>query len=203
MDAGYLSTLTAPVTGQFRDKGSRFLAFAFPVAEAESAEKHLQALRKTYYDARHHCLAYRLGPQGETLFASDDGEPAHTAGTPILAAIRSRNLTDVAVVVVRYFGGIKLGVRGLIEAYRGAAEDALAQATTEEVIPRVTLSLDFDYPQTSEINRVLHPFDMQVVSAEYGLRIRQVLAIEARSFPELSAALGIARIPFTLIDLQK
>ncbi len=203
METGYLSTLTAPVTGQFRDKGSRFLAFAFPIAQVADAEQHLQVLRKSYYDARHHCLAYRLGLHGETTFASDDGEPAHTAGTPILGVIRSRNLTGVAVIVVRYFGGIKLGVRGLIEAYRGAAEDALEQAITEEVVPKVTFALDFDYPQTSEINRALHAFETQVVTSDYGQRIRQVLAIEATQFPALSGVLQAARIPFTLIEDQK
>lgn len=146
-------------------------------------DERLAALRKQHYDARHHCHAFRLGANGDQVFAHDDGEPAHTAGTPILAAIRSASLTDVGVVVVRYFGGTKLGVRGLIEAYRGAAEAALASNQLDPIIPRKSFSLDFAYEQTSEINRLLHPFSLTQVQATYTDRCILVWEVELAQYP--------------------
>ncbi|MDP5171288.1 MAG: YigZ family protein [Bacteroidia bacterium] len=159
--------ILAPSTGEFRDRGSKFFAHAFPVRTQQEIEAHLAALKKQYYDARHHCYAYRLGVAGETSFANDDGEPSHTAGDPILGVIRSECLTDVFVVVVRYFGGIKLGVRGLIEAYRAAAVAALGEQEKEAIIPRSIFRLDFSYEQTSDVSRLLHPFPLTQVDARY------------------------------------
>src|SRR5690242_5641679 len=109
----------------YKEKGSRFLAFARPVSSESDVKKVLESLRKEYFDARHHCFAWILGPEKKLFRAFDDGEPNHSAGDPILGQIRSRNLTNVLVVVVRYFGGTKLGVGGLISAYKTAASDAL------------------------------------------------------------------------------
>ena len=176
-------------SGELRDRGSRFLAFAFPMTAPATMDERLAALRKQHYDARHHCHAWRLGPLGDRTFAHDDGEPAHTAGTPILAAIRSASLTDVGVVVVRYFGGTKLGVRGLIEAYRGATEAALALAQRDPVIPRKRFSLDFAYEQTSDINRLLHPFSLTQVQAAYTDRCLLVWEIEAGQYPLVTKVL--------------
>jgi uncharacterized YigZ family protein len=190
----YLSTLAAPSEGEFRDRGSRFLAFAQPVATREAAEAHLQALRKKYFDARHHCLAWRMGPAGESVFASDDGEPAHSAGAPILAAIRSRRLTNVQVVVVRYFGGVKLGVRGLIEAYRSAADQALASAQTFEIIPFRLLTLRYPYEQTAQVSRLLSRIRARTRHAEYTERCLLTLEVEEPDFPGLCDLLEQARI---------
>ncbi len=109
-------TLEAPATAALRERSSKFLSFAWPVHDEEQIRGHLEALRKEYYDATHHCYAWRLGPQGERFRANDDGEPSGTAGRPILGQMLSREVTDCLVVVVRYFGGTKLGVPGLIAA---------------------------------------------------------------------------------------
>jgi uncharacterized YigZ family protein len=189
-----LYTLAGPSEGLFRDKGSRFLAFAAPVRSREEAARHLAGLRKAYHDARHHCYAWRLGAQGEHSSASDDGEPAHSAGAPILASIRSHELTRVQIVVVRYFGGIKLGVRGLIEAYRGAADDALSGAARVEVVQRVVFSIEYPYEQTAELNRLMHRRPVEILGASYTDRCRQTLAIRADEFPPLEEQLQLARV---------
>ncbi|MEZ4773880.1 MAG: YigZ family protein [Bacteroidia bacterium] len=180
-----LFTLTRPSEGFFRDRGSKFYAFASPVTTLSEIEILLQTLRQQYYDARHHCYAYRLGKYGETTFASDDGEPSHSAGAPILGAIRSFSLTNTAIVVVRYFGGTKLGVRGLIEAYRHSAEEAIRANTMVQVIPKITFAISFPYEKTSDINRILHRFETQTVSAEYNTACHQTLSIKEADFPEL------------------
>ena len=117
MNDAYRS-LAAPSTGEFKDRGSRFLAYAWPVRTEAEALEHLEALRKEHFKARHHCFAWRLGPDGTRFRANDDGEPSGTAGRPILGQIDSFNLTNVVIVVVRYFGGTLLGASGLIQAYR-------------------------------------------------------------------------------------
>ena len=118
-------SIAGPSTGLYKDNGSKFLAFAYPVESEEEVRKHLDALRKEYFDARHHCYAYRIGHQGQLWRANDDGEPSSTAGRPILGQILSAGLSDVLVVVVRYFGGTLLGTGGLMVAYREAAKGAL------------------------------------------------------------------------------
>lgn len=179
--------ITAPSEGLFKDKGSKFYALAFPVKTKEDVDLHLATVRKKYYDARHHCYAYRIGKEGEQSFVQDDGEPAHTAGDPILGQIRSRNLTNTLVVVVRYFGGILLGVRGLIEAYKGAASEALDQAILVEIIPVFEFSIRFPYEKTSEINRLLHPFPTKQLAAEYGEDCFLVLQVEKEIAPRIRA----------------
>ncbi len=121
-------SIASAAEGLYKDRGSRFVAFAQPVESETEAKALLERLRSEYHDARHHCLAYRIGLGGKLFRASDDGEPAGSAGRPILSQIDSQGLSDVAVVVVRYFGGIKLGVPGLINAYRSATAAALAKA---------------------------------------------------------------------------
>lgn len=153
--------------GELREKGSKFFAYAIPVVTQEQVEEELNAIRKKYHDARHHCYAWRLGQTGDQSLANDDGEPSHSAGDPILAAIRSAGVTDVLVVVVRYFGGVKLGVRGLIEAYRGAAQDAIESLEKEAIIPRIYFRVDFGYEETSQINKIMHPFDVKQEEANY------------------------------------
>src|SRR5687768_4675593 len=118
-------TIQLPSSGEYKEKGSRFLSFSFPVQTDTEIKAHLAALKKQYYDARHHCYAWILGAEGKNFRAVDAGEPNHSAGDPILGQIRSKGLTNILVVVIRYFGGIKLGVGGLIYAYKTAAEIAL------------------------------------------------------------------------------
>jgi uncharacterized YigZ family protein len=155
-------TLAAPAEGAYREKGSRFLAFAAPVRTEGEVKELLERLKKEYYDARHHCYAYVLGPAGTQYRANDAGEPNHSAGDPILGQIRSRGLTDVIVVVVRYFGGTKLGVSGLINAYRTAAAQALDAAPAVQKTVRVGLALHFAYPATNAVMKVVKEYDLEV-----------------------------------------
>ncbi len=155
-------TLAAPAEGAYREKGSRFLAFAAPVRTEGEVKELLDRLKKEYYDARHHCYAYVLGPAGAQYRANDAGEPSHSAGDPILGQIRSRGLTDLIVVVVRYFGGTKLGVSGLINAYRTAAAEALDAAPVMQKTVRVGLSLHFSYPATNAVMKVVKEYDLEI-----------------------------------------
>lgn len=148
-------TIQEPATGSYKEKGSKFLAFAYPVrSEAEIREK-LEALKKKYFDARHHCFAWMLGPEKQKFRAFDDGEPNHSAGDPILGQIRSHDLTNILIVVVRYFGGVKLGVGGLIGAYRAAAADVLANAIILEEEVSDVLEIRYNYAALPDIMRVV------------------------------------------------
>lgn len=180
-----LYRILATSQGELREKGSKFFAYAIPVTTAEEIDGEIALLKKKYHDARHHCYAWRLGETGDQSLANDDGEPSHTAGDPILAAIRSAGLTDVLIVVIRYFGGTKLGVRGLIEAYRGAAEDALEEAQKEEIISRTYFRVDFSYEQTSEINKMLHPFDINQEEANYTDVCAVTYSIKTLEYPQV------------------
>lgn len=186
--------------GFFKDRGSKFYAFAYPVENEEEVAERVGELKKKFHDARHHCYAYRLGKEGEVSYANDDGEPSHSAGAPILAAIRSFELTYTLVVVVRYFGGIKLGVRGLIEAYRTGTEEALKDNQKEEIIPKVVFSLTFPYDKTSDINRVLHPHPTHLVNADYTDICKQTFFIKKQDYPPLAEALKRSNIPWDVIE---
>jgi uncharacterized YigZ family protein len=167
MPAYSFFTIKSIGQGIYKEKGSKFLGFAYPVmSEAEIKEK-IASLKSEYFDARHHCFAWMLGSEKNQFRAFDDGEPNHSAGDPILGQIRSRNLTNVLVVVVRYFGGTKLGVGGLIAAYKAAAEDALRNSIIieREVIVRTTLS--YDYSVTADVMRMVKEFDMTIVAQEF------------------------------------
>lgn len=119
-------SISAPATGLFKDKGSRFIAHSFPVENETEIKEIIESLKKEYHDARHHCYAYRLGRLGDKFRANDDGEPSSSAGRPILGQIISNELSDILIVVVRYFGGIKLGIPGLIRAYKTASAEAIS-----------------------------------------------------------------------------
>lgn len=141
--------------GLYKDKGSRFIAYAYPVSSESEVKPLVDALKKEHHAAKHHCYAYRLGATREVFRTNDDGEPSGTAGKPILAAIDSAGLSDTLVVVVRYFGGILLGVPGLIQAYRTAAEDALATAPKVEKFATAPFELEFVYEQMNTVMKVL------------------------------------------------
>jgi uncharacterized YigZ family protein len=157
----------APSEGYYKEKGSRFLAFAEPVQSVEEAENFWLKLKQKFYDARHHCYAYVIGAQQEIWRANDDGEPHHSAGDPILGQIRSFNLTNVMVVVVRYFGGTKLGVGGLVSAYKTAAGDALQNAEIVEKLILEHFSIRFAYHDTSEVMRIIREFEAEVINQEF------------------------------------
>lgn len=148
-------TIAAPSDASSRERSSKFLAYAYPVQTEEQVREILDTLRKKYYDATHLCYAWRLGPRGETFRANDDGEPSGTAGKPILGQLLSHELTDCLVVVVRYFGGTKLGVPGLIAAYRESAAEAIAEAAIVERTVDRTLRVEFSYVIMNDIMRVV------------------------------------------------
>lgn len=170
-------TIAAPSEGLYKEKGSKFLAFAYPVQTELKIKEHLEALRKQYYDARHHCYAYVLGPRQEVYRANDDGEPSATAGRPIHGQILSQGLTDVLVVVVRYFGGTKLGTSGLINAYKTATLDALQQAEVIEKIVMQRYRVRFPYEKMNQVMRIVKDLQLQVVEQQSDMQCVLVLAV--------------------------
>jgi uncharacterized YigZ family protein len=150
--------------GSYKEKGSRFLAFAYYVENEQAVKEHIETLQKTYYDARHFCYAYILGKDKTQSRANDDGEPNGTAGLPILNQIKSKNLTNVLVVVVRYFGGTKLGASGLIVAYKTASQEALHNATIVEKIVKQKISVQFNYLQMNEIMKIIKDFNLEIIT---------------------------------------
>lgn len=161
-------TIKNSSTGEYKEKGSKFIAWTFPVTTEEDVKARLEEVKKRYFDARHHCYAYVLGADKNKFRVYDDGEPNHSAGDPILGQIRSKNLTNVLVVVVRYFGGTKLGVGGLVAAYKIAAMAALNQAPVIEQHMRVTLVFRFMYEVTPAIMKLVKDFDLKIISQEFG-----------------------------------
>lgn len=160
-------TLRKESTGMYKEKGSKFLSFAYPISAEEKIKPILADLRKKYYDARHHCYAYILGNDQEVFRANDDGEPNHSAGDPILGQIRSHGLTNVLIVVVRYFGGTKLGVGGLIKAYKKAAGEALENNEVIEGVLTSEISFTFDYNHTNEVMRIVAMYDMEIINQSF------------------------------------
>jgi uncharacterized YigZ family protein len=161
----------------FKDKGSKFIGIALPVASEEEIKESLGEIRKTYYDARHHCYAYILGNNGEKTRANDDGEPNHSAGDPILGQIKSKSLTNTLVVVVRYFGGTKLGVSGLINAYKTASQEALDSNSIIEVEITDTVEFQFTYEQMNEIMKLVKDFDLAIIEQHFEIECRLVANI--------------------------
>lgn len=175
-------TLKRVGEGLYREKGSKFIALAMPVGSVEDVRDQLALLRKKYYDARHVCYAYMLGPERQEFRANDDGEPSGTAGRPILGQINSRMLTDVLVVVIRYFGGVLLGTGGLIVAYKEAAATALDAAGQVEMKVEVPLTIYFEYPMMNEVLRRIREQQARIVAQELKMEcILQVLVGRAAS----------------------
>ncbi|NOS91578.1 MAG: YigZ family protein [Cyclobacteriaceae bacterium] len=178
-------TITGSAESLFKDTGSKFFSYAFPVQDEEEVKQHLVTLRKKYFDATHHCYGYVLGADGSKFRANDDGEPNHSAGDPILGQLRSRNLTNALVVVVRYFGGTKLGVSGLIHAYRESAALALNQCTIVEKDVTEKILLLYDYAATPEVMRLLKDFGMTIEEQDFQDRCSLLASVRKKVFPEL------------------
>ncbi|STZ77180.1 IMPACT family protein [Bergeriella denitrificans] len=162
-------TISAPIEAEFKDKGSRFIAFAYPVQTVADIKQHVDFLRETHHKARHWCYAYRLGTEGMQFRANDDGEPSGSAGRPILGQIDSAELTDVLVVVVRYFGGTLLGVPGLIHAYKTATAEALAAADIVEKNVEKTIRIRCEYPHLNDAIRIARQHQGMVVQQDLQL----------------------------------
>ena len=185
-------TLQAPTQGSYKEKGSKFLAFAYPVTSSAEIKDKLESLRKEYFDARHHCYAWMLGPDQKKFRAVDDGEPNHSAGDPILGQIRAKGLTDVLIVVVRYFGGIKLGVGGLITAYKAASDDALQHGTIIKKDVMETVTLRYDYGATPEVMRLIKDLTVQIAGQEFAEQCRMTIHFPLKQKREIRRRPGVA-----------
>jgi len=162
-------TIEKASEGIFKDKGSKFLAYTFPVSSEEKIKEHLAELRKLHPSARHHCYAFRLGAAKQAFRANDDGEPSNTAGKPILGQIQSKDLTNILIVVVRYFGGTLLGVSGLINAYKLAALDSIQNATIIEKTVDEVYELKFDYLQMNDVMKIIKDEHLQILHQNFEL----------------------------------
>lgn len=170
-------SIDKPSQAEFKDRGSRFLAFAFPVQSADDFKKQLKVLKEEHPKAAHHCFAYRIGTDGNNFRASDDGEPSGSAGKPILGQLDSRNITNAAVVVVRYFGGTLLGVSGLINAYKTVASFALQLAPAVEKPILVQYELQFDYTLMNEVMLFVKRYGCLVLENEAQLFCRMLVGV--------------------------
>ncbi len=164
--------------GLYKDKGSKFISYVFPVKNEEEIKLFLDELKKKHYDARHHCYAWAQGPTRDAYRIKDDGEPSGTAGKPIYGQILSHDITNVLIVVVRYFGGTKLGVRGLINAYKAAAADALQNNTILEMLIREVYELHFEYPMMNQVMKVLKDYGLNQISHDFAMSCK--LSFEVR-----------------------
>lgn len=170
-------TITRISESLYKEKGSKFIGLAYPVSSEQDIKDILDELRKKYYDARHHCYAYILDPKGDKYRANDDGEPNHSAGDPILGQIRSNNLTNTLVVVIRYFGGTKLGVSGLISAYKIAAAEALEANEIVEEVVKERVKIRYGYESTNEVMRLVKEFDLEILEQEFTADCQLTLAV--------------------------
>jgi len=168
-DPDFYTTIERPSNAEFKDRGSKFIAFAFPIKTTEDFKMELQLLKKEHPKAVHHCFAYRMGTEGNNFRSSDDGEPSGTAGKPILGQIDSKGLTNVAIIVVRYWGGTMLGVPGLINAYKTAATLALQVTPVVERQIEINYSIEFDYTLMNEAMMVMKQFNCKIISNEMQL----------------------------------
>ena len=186
--AGTFRTLSASVEAEFKDKGSRFIAYAYPIRTTEEVKKLVDGQRQAHHKARHWCYAYRLGTDGLQFRANDDGEPSGSAGRPILGQIDSFGLTDVLIIVVRYFGGTLLGVPGLIHAYKTAAAEALKTAVVVEKNIEKTVFLRCDYPNLNDAVRIAKQHQAEIIAQDLQLDCRLTVCIPQANYENCLAA---------------
>lgn len=184
MDDTY-KTITHTSEGLYKEKMSKFLSFAVPCSSAQEALDIVKLYRNEYCDARHCCWAYMIGPEHKEFRSNDDGEPSGTAGKPILGQINSFELTNLVVIVVRYFGGIKLGTSGLIEAYRTAAQEALSVAQIEERLIEEELQVAFEYPLMGDVMRIVKEEGATVLAQDFQLSCRLHLSLRRGQMPHM------------------
>ena len=192
-------TIKGPAEGLYKEKGSKFLAFAFPVRSVEEVKSHLDKLRKDYFDARHHCYAYILGATKEAWRANDDGEPSGTGGRPIYGQLLSADLTDTLIVVVRYFGGILLGASGLANAYKVAARDAIEHAEIIERTIDIRYRLQFEYALMNDVMRIIKEFGLVPRNQDFNLDCR--LDVEVRQSQSVRFYDAIANLRAVRIEM--
>ena len=182
-------TIVGQAEGIYTEKRSKFIAIALPVRTIDEIKAHLEVYQKKYYDARHVCYAYMLGHERKDFRANDNGEPSGTAGKPILGQINSNELTDILIIVVRYFGGIKLGTSGLIVAYKAAAAEAIAAATIIEKTVDEDITFYFEYPFMNDVMRIVKEEEPEIISQGYDMDCNMTLRIRQSMMPKLRARL--------------
>lgn len=182
-------TIAHPSEGIYTEKRSKFLAFAFPVSSIDEIKAHIERIQKEYYDARHVCYAYMLGALRKDFRANDNGEPSGTAGKPILGQINSNELTDILIVVVRYFGGIKLGTSGLIVAYKAAAVEAISAAEIIEKTVDEDILFGFEYPFMNDVMRIVKEENPKILEQGYDQDCTMKLRIRKSMMPRLKERL--------------
>ncbi|MDU1903715.1 MAG: YigZ family protein [Dysgonomonas sp.] len=182
-------TINGVAKGLFTEKKSKFISFAIPVQNVDEIKDEIQNYRKEYYDARHVCWAYMLGSERKEFRANDDGEPSGTAGKPILGQINSNELTDILVIVIRYFGGIKLGTSGLIVAYKEAAAEAIKNAEIIEKTVDFDISFQFEYPFMNDVMKIVKDLNPDILEQTYDMDCSMTLRIRKSLFEQLSTRL--------------
>lgn len=189
-------TISGKSEGIYTELRSKFLAFAHPVSTVDEAMAIVAQYQKQYYDARHVCWAYMIGAERDTFRSNDNGEPSGTAGKPILGQINSAGLTDIIILVVRYFGGVKLGTSGLIVAYRTAAAEAISAAVIEERQVEAVHEFSFEYPLMNAVMKVVRDMDARILSQSYDMDCQMRLSIRKGLLDELKTRLQKALSPF-------
>lgn len=185
METDEFLTVKKPAEGLYKEKGSKFYGIVYPVNNEEEIKSKLEEVKSIHHEARHHCYAYRYGIQEEYIRMNDDGEPSSTAGKPIYGQILSHNLTNVLIVVVRYFGGTLLGTRGLIRSYKTAADEAIKNATIIKKIVKEKYILQFDYGLMNEVMKILHEENIVPVNKEFTANCTFTIGIRKNKAKEI------------------
>lgn len=186
-------SIAGPSEGLFKDNGSRFISFAYPVETEDEVKSIVGSLKKEYHDARHHCYAYRIGYKGDLFRANDDGEPSSSAGRPILGQIDSNGLSDILIVVVRYFGGIKLGIPGLIRAYKTSSADAIVNNSIIAKIATKRYLLKFGYDSMNSVMKMVKDMSLEQSNQNFGLECELTVRVRLSQVPDfLESVEGIS-----------
>ena len=191
-------TIAKPAEGSYSEKRSKFLAYAFPVQNEQDVKQRLAEIQKKHWDARHHCYAYILGAHKDAYRMNDNGEPSGTAGRPIYGQLQSKDLTNTLVIVVRYFGGIKLGVSGLQNAYKVAAREALDAAVIEERTVQETYRVTFEYVKMNDIMQILKDPEVQVLDRQSYMQCIYTISVRQREADRITEALK--KVPMTMVE---
>lgn len=194
-------TITKASEGFFKDRGSKFYGYAYPITTEQELKTKIEALKKEHHTARHHCYAYRLKQDYSVYRANDDGEPTNAAGKPILGQIDAKNLTNVAVVVVRYFGGTKLGVGGMMNAYKTAAFEALNNAEIIECTIDLEFELSFGYPEMNTVMRFIKDLGVEISSQKMEMDCKIVFSIRKKEGPKaIEKFTGLKNIRIQVVE---
>ena len=191
-------TIAKPAEGSYSEKRSKFLAYAFPVQNEQEVKQRLAEIQKKHWDARHHCYAYILGAHKDAYRLNDNGEPSGTAGRPIYGQLLSKDVTNTLVIVVRYFGGIKLGVSGLQNAYKVAAREALDAAVIEERTVQETYRVTFEYVKMNDIMQILKDPEVQVLDRQSYMQCIYTISVRQREADRITGALR--KVPMTTVE---